>query len=258
MVRRRLGRTGLTVSPMGFGAFKIGRNVGVKYPAGYSLPDDGQVERLLHGILDMEINYLDTAPAYGLSEERIGKVLAARRNEFVLSTKVGEMFQDGRSQYDFSSSGIRRSLRSSLRRLRSEYVDILFIHSDGRDLEILERTDAVETLQDLRAAGLTRWIGFSGKTPQGGLAAMTWADVLMVEYNCRDVSHDAVLEQAAEAGVGIVVKKGLASGHLAASEAIPFVLKRREVGSLVVGGLDLAHVREKGDKRGGGDNAARC
>ena len=92
MVKRRLGRSAIEVSPIGFGSFKIGRNTGVKYPQAYELPDDDAVAKLTDGLLDLGINYIDTAPAYGLSEERLGAVLSGRRGDVVLSTKVGETF----------------------------------------------------------------------------------------------------------------------------------------------------------------------
>jgi len=90
---RPLGRTGFAISPIGFGAFKIGRNQKTKYSAAYDLPSDEQVAELLDGLLALGINYIDTAPAYGTSEERIGRAIAGRRAEFVLATKVGETFE---------------------------------------------------------------------------------------------------------------------------------------------------------------------
>src|SRR5579862_3678712 len=110
LCRRPLGRTGFSISPIGFGAFKIGRNQKVKYSAAYELPSDEQVAALLNGVLDLGINYIDTAPAYGTSEERIGRAIAGRRSEFVLATKVGETFEAGVSTYDFSAAAIRASV----------------------------------------------------------------------------------------------------------------------------------------------------
>ncbi len=243
MDHRRLGRTGLTVSPIGFGAFKIGRAEGTKYPAGYELPDDASVTRLLNGVLDSGINLIDTAPAYGLSEERIGRAIAHRRDEYVLSTKVGETFENGQSTYDFSSDAIRRSVARSLQRLNTEVIDVLLIHSDGNDLQIQNETDAVATVQELRDKGLAKSIGFSGKTVRGARAALAWVDVLMVEYHLQDTSHETLITEAAEADVGILVKKGLASGHLEADASIRFVLENRGVTSLVIGGLNLDHIR---------------
>jgi aryl-alcohol dehydrogenase-like predicted oxidoreductase len=251
VVHRRLGRTGRHVSPIGFGAFKIGRNQGIKYASGYDLPDEAAVAALLEGVLDLGINLIDTAPAYGLSEERVGRALASRRHEYVLSTKAGELFQDGQSTYDFTSSGIRRSIQRSLRRLRTDHVDLLLIHSDGNDADILERSDAVRTLLDLRDAGLARAVGFSGKTVDGARSALAWADAVMVEYHAEDRSHEPVIAEAGAADVGVIVKKGLASGRLAPDVAIPFILENPHVASIVVGGLDLAHLRQNVALAGG-------
>jgi len=242
--RRPLGRGGPLVSPVGFGAVKIGRNTAVKYPSGYDLPSEPQVAQLLNGVLDLGINLIDTAPAYGSSEERIGRAVGHRRTEFVLCTKAGEQFDQGHSRFDFSGSAIRRSLEESLRRLRTDRADVLLLHSDGRDLEILEHTDAVETLLALRSAGLARQVGLSGKTVAGARAALAWADVLMVPYNLEDPSHAAVIEEAHRAGVGVLVKKGLGAGRLVAAEALPFALAPAGVSSVVVGSLSLAHLRE--------------
>ena len=240
---RPLGKTSLLVSPLGFGAFKIGRNEGIKYPSGYDLPDEKAVARLLNGVLDAGINFIDTAPAYGLSEERIGSAISHRRDEFILSTKVGETFENGKSTFDFSAPGTRRSIERSLRRLRTAILDIVYIHSDGDDLRILNETDCVETLMALRDEGVIRAIGLSGKTIDGAILALNCADVLMVEYNLKDRSHEPVITEAAARGVGIVVKKGLASGHLDPADSIRFVLANPAVSSLVVGGLNLDHIR---------------
>lgn len=243
MTPRSLGKTGLTVSPIGFGAFKIGRNEKTKYADNYPLPDEPSVDRLLNAILDLGISHVDTAPAYGLSEERIGRAIAHRRHEFTLSTKVGEIFEQGQSRYDFSAAGIHTSVEQSLARLSTEVLDIVFIHSNGGDVEIQESTDAVPTLVDLKRRGLIRAIGLSGKTEAGARLALGWADVLMVEYHLEDQSHAGVIGAAAERGVGVVVKKGLASGKLPAAAGIEFVLANPGVADLVIGGLNIDHIR---------------
>lgn len=229
---------------LGFGAFKIGRNQKIKYPSPYDLPDESRAGAILNGVLDLGITHIDTAPSYGLSEERIGRHLASRRREFVLSTKVGEWFENGESTYRFDPASVRSSVERSLLRLRTESVDCLFAHVPAHDVEILRDTPLVETLLALRDEGKTRAIGFSGKTPAGGELALEWADSLMVEYHARDLSHQSLIEQARLIGVPVLVKKGLAAGHLPASEAIPFVLQTPGVSTLVVGGLSLEHLRE--------------
>lgn len=244
MDKQPLGNTGRAVTPLGFGAFKIGRNQGVKYPAGYALPDENAVERLLNGILDVGINYIDTAPAYGSSEERIGRHLAARRDEFVLSTKVGERFEDGRSTYDFSAPAVEASVEQSLRRLRTDVLDMVYIHAHADDVAILTDSDVVETLVRLRQRGWTRGIGLSGKTPAAEEMALEWADALMVEYHRQDRAHEPVMAAAHARGVAIVVKKGLASGHDDPAAALAFLLANPAVTSVVVGSLQLAHMSE--------------
>jgi aryl-alcohol dehydrogenase-like predicted oxidoreductase len=243
---RRLGRTGFALSPIGFGAFKIGRNQGIKYAQSYELPDMRDVERLLNGVLDLGINYIDTAPAYGLSEERIGAAISHRKSDFILSTKVGETFVGGQSIFDFSGRAVRESIARSRKRLRIDALDLVIVHSDGDDLRIINETDVVPVLQDLKDQGVVKAIGFSGKTVEGARAAIAggWADAIMVEYHLNDRSHEQVLLEAAGRGIGVVVKKPLASGALKPRHAIPFILQNRSVASLVIGGLNLAHVRE--------------
>jgi aryl-alcohol dehydrogenase-like predicted oxidoreductase len=92
MIRRMLGRTGLSVSVLALGTVKIGRDRGVKYPVPFTIPDDDAVIELLNTAADLGINLIDTAPAYGNSEERIGRLLPQVRGDFLISTKVGETF----------------------------------------------------------------------------------------------------------------------------------------------------------------------
>lgn len=244
MVRRTLGRTGIGVSPIGFGSFKIGRNQKIKYAQGYDLPSDAEADRLLNGVLDLGINLIDTAPAYGLAEQRIGQFIAHRRAEYGLSSKVGETFENGESHFDFSAGAVERSVHRSLQRLRTNVLDLLLIHSDGRDMQILQDGQAVAALQKLKQSGLVRFIGLSGKTVEGARAAMAWADVLMIEFHPADRSHASLIAEAGARGIGVLIKKPLAAGHIPAAEAIPFLLNRPEVGSLVIGGLNLQHMRE--------------
>jgi aryl-alcohol dehydrogenase-like predicted oxidoreductase len=237
-----LGGTGLWLSVLGFGAFKIGRNQKTRYAQAYELPDEAAVERLLRVALDAGIRYFDTAPAYGVSEERLGRLLP-RVPGVVVSTKVGEEFVDGESRHDFTPGAVRASVDRSRRRLGVEALDLVWVHSDGQDLRVQRESGVVATLQELRERGVVRAVGFSGKTVEGAREALGWADAVMVEYHARDITHGGVMAEALARGVGVVVKKGLASGKLDPREAIPFVLGAPGVSSLVVGGLDAEHLR---------------
>jgi aryl-alcohol dehydrogenase-like predicted oxidoreductase len=126
-----------------------------------------------------------------------------------------------------------------------DVLDIVFIHSDGNDLHVLTQTDALQTLRDLKASGEIQAIGFSGKTIDGARRAIAdGVDAIMVEYHMNDQSHAAVIDEAAAAGVGVVIKKGLASGDLKPADGLPFLLGNRNISSIVIGGLNLNHIAE--------------
>jgi aryl-alcohol dehydrogenase-like predicted oxidoreductase len=103
------------VSPLGLGTVKFGRNQGVKYPQPFELPSDQEALALLERPGIWGINLLDTAPAYGVSEERLGRLLRQCRRDWVIVTKVGEEFDDGVSRFDFSAAATRASVERSLR-----------------------------------------------------------------------------------------------------------------------------------------------
>lgn len=244
MVCRSLGQTGLMASRIALGTTKLGRNTNVKYPEPFSLPSDTQVQELLETALISGINLIDTAPAYGSSEARLGVFVGSHRDRFVLSTKCGEQYQDGISVYDFSATAITASVEASLRRLHADYLDILLLHSDGRDREILTRTDALETLKKLKQSGKTRAIGISAKTADGISEACRTLDVVMAPFSLRDQALAGALRQAHESGLGTLAIKGLASGHLEGQLAIEFVLRQSFIDALVLGTTNPRHLIE--------------
>ncbi len=244
--RRSFAALDREVGVIGFGAFKLGRVDAGKFAAPYELPSEISAARLLNGVLDLGVDLIDTAPAYGLSESRIGAALAQRRSEFVVCTKTGEWHDGTASTFDYSARATEASVCRSLVRLRAESLDVVFVHSDGRDTAVLEGTPVVEVLDRLRRQGLLRVIGFSGKSVEGGLAAAEdpRIEALMVEYNPRSPSQLPVIERAGALGKAVIVKKPLAQGRCPVAQAIPFILARPEVTSIVVGTLELGHLAE--------------
>lgn len=168
-LHRPLGSTGLLVSPLGLGTVKLGRDQGVKYPSGFQIPDDDEARLLLRQARQLGINLIDTAPAYGRSEERLGPLLRGQRNEWVIVSKVGEEFDNGVSRHDFSAAHTRMSIERSLKRLETDFIDLVLVHSDGNDLHILNDCEVYQTLADLKREGKIRGFGFSGKTVEGGV-----------------------------------------------------------------------------------------
>ncbi len=245
-----LGATGLQVSALGLGTVKFGRNQGVNYPRAFSLPSDSEILRLLQTAWDLGINLLDTAPAYGGSEERLGRLLQQCRREWVIVTKVGEEFADGVSRFDFSAAATRASIERSLRRLGVEVLDAVLIHSNGDDAAILEREEVLPCLFDLKQAGLVRAVGISSKTVAGGLRAVERCDVLMVTCNPRQQAELPVIRAAHATNRGVLIKKGLLSGHLdqlagtdPVSASLRFIYAQPGINSVVVGTLNPAHLR---------------
>ncbi len=250
MELRPLGNTGLKVSVLGLGTVKFGRNTGVNYPQGFTLPDDRTVLGLLELCRELGINLLDTAPAYGTSEARIGRLLT-HREDWVLASKVGESYERGVSRYDYSAASTRASVERSLKRLRTDWLDMVLIHSDGNDEHILRDEDVLEELLNLKQAGLIRAVGMSTKTVRGGLLAVEQCDVVMATWHLGYQDELPVLEAAAANNKGVLIKKALASGHLAVDKAgedsltlaIAAVLDQPGVSSIIVGTINPQHLR---------------
>lgn len=235
---------------LALGTVKLGRNTGVKYPTPFDLPSDEQAADLLALAAELAITTLDTAPAYGIAEERLGRLLSDRndRDRWTLCTKVGESFdpETSISAFDFTAAGVRTSIERSLERLRTDRLDLVCIHSDGNDLDIFHRSDAVETLRELKASGKVLAIGASTKTIEGGLWSAEHLDATMITLNARELSERVVAERAAEVGTAVLVKKALASGHDTSSpvDQLRAVLGTKGVTSVVVGTISPDHLRE--------------
>ncbi len=248
---RPLGATGILVSPIGLGTVKLGRNQGTKYPRVYPLPDDAACIALLEQAVRLGVNLIDTAPAYGTSEERLGKLLKGHRKEWVLFSKAGEEFEDGVSRFDFSAAGIRASVERSLKKLGTDRLDGVLLHSDGVIETVPARDEAVGELRRLQKQGKIRAVGASTKTAAGGMWAVEVCDVVMLTLNPLEVGDAAAIRRAAEMGVGVLIKKALNSGHLAAGprtdpaeHALRFAFSHQGVTSVVVGTLSPQHLED--------------
>lgn len=248
MIKRPLGRTGIDVSLLALGTVKFGRNQRVAYPHPYEVPSDRALARLLGVARELGVCLLDTAPAYGQSEERLGRLLTGQRRDWVVVTKVGEEFEDGVSRFDFSADHVRHSVERSLTRLRTDYLDVVLVHSNGNDVEIARNGETLEALAALKHAGTIRAFGMSHKTVQGGLEAIARTDVVMTALSSEDESMVPVIARAADVHRGVLIKKPLGSGHLATAQARRASLLRAAalpgVSSIVVGTIDPVHLEE--------------
>lgn len=199
MQMRRLGRTDLRVSALGFGASEIGyQGVALK-----------TVERLLNGALDAGLNLIDTAACYDSSEELIGRAAANRRKEFHIFTKCGHA--SGLDADDWTPALIEKSIARSLKRLRTDYIDLVQFHSCEE--EALRRGDVTAALQRARDRGMTRFIGYSGDGAAALYAARCGAfDALQMSVNIADQEAiERVLPEAISRDIGVIAKRPIAN-----------------------------------------------
>jgi len=245
---RPLGNTGMLVSALGLGTVKLGRDQGVKYPEDFTIPDDRAATALLAQAKDLGINLIDTAPAYGNSEQRLGPLLKGQRNDWLICSKVGEEFCDGKSHFDFSPEHVEHSIERSLKRLETDYIDMVLVHSDGNDLDIINRLGTLAALEAIKERGLIRAFGMSTKTVAGGLAAAAAGDIVMLTYNLGYRDEAEVLDACARLGKGALIKKALASGHFAADYDDPIqasmdlIFSHPGTSSAIIGTITPAHL----------------
>ncbi|MCB1645810.1 MAG: aldo/keto reductase, partial [Pseudomonadales bacterium] len=204
---RPLGASELRLSPLGLGTVKLGRNEGVRYPQAFELPDDASVLTLFAEAARLGINLLDTAPAYGLSETRIGQLLDRQVWDPLICTKVGEHFSAGQSTWNFSADAVRSSVTDSLKKLRRKQLDIVLVHCPDDDLEVLQNSPVIEVLRDFQSKGIIKAIGASTKTVEAGLFVVSEMDVVMVAFNQQDQSQLPVIHAAQQNNKGVMLKK---------------------------------------------------
>jgi len=212
MEKRRLGKTGLSVTALGFGAMEL-RHIGKQ-----------EADRLLNTVLDSEINYIDTSPDYGPSEEYIGEAISHRRKEFYLATKCG-CNAEGKTPLDswghiYNRKTLLSNVETSLRLLKTDYIDVWQLHNPlPENLEGGKEGEVINTMLELKKQGKVRFIGISLRQghpsekeyPDGhGFRClreyMKWNlfDVIQIVYGAMARKSELAIGQAAEKGIGIV------------------------------------------------------
>ena len=193
-----LGRTGLEVTRLGYGA-------------AHHRPMTNDEARAVHAaVVDSGINFIDTSDDYGNSEELIGEYLSPRRSELLLATKCG--MRPGGVGHLWTRENILRTLEQSLRRLRTDYVDVMQLHNAG--VEDCERGGLVDGLEEMRRQGKVRWIGASTTMPHLP-TLLGWGvfDAFQIPYSALEREHEDWITKSAEAGVGIIIRGGVARGE---------------------------------------------
>ena len=226
MQYRTLGRTGLRVSEVGFGAWAIGGPATLgETQIGWGTVDNATSVKALETAFDLGINFFDTADVYGAghSEELIGRTFGRRRDRIIISSKVGNrVTPDNTWVKDFSCGWIRQTIEGSLKRLRTDYIDVYHLHSPGADFVYTQ--EIVDTLEGLKKEGKIRWYGISLDPPGRGIRPSDQGlqilesrkcDFFQVLYNIlvRE-PEEQLLPACAKANVGVIARVPLASGFL--------------------------------------------
>lgn len=208
-----LGRTGLEVTKLGYGAMEVR---GTRIWGGRPV-EDSEAESILNAVVDSGITFIDTANDYGKSEEYIGRYLSHRRSEFVLATKCGctvvpkdEKTDD--TPHVWTRENLFRGLNESLERMKTDYVDIMQLHNPS--VEQCEEGDLVAALQEMKELGKVRWIGISSTNPHLE-TYIGWGvfDVFQIPYSGLEREHESLIQTAADAGAGVIVRGGVARGE---------------------------------------------
>jgi len=245
MMKRRLGRTGLMVSVIGFG--------GIKLP----LVDRVTLNKILNRALDLGINFFDTARRYGDSEEKIGEAISHRRDEFYISTKSPAL----------TAQDMERDIERSLKNLRIDYIDLYLCHNlrypDAYD-KVMSSGGAIEVLKKAKREGVIGHIGFSchrfHETMERGIRSGEF-EVIMLSYNILndELVDEKILPLAKEMDVGVIAMKPLAGGVLATpppelkvkakipittEQALRFVLANNAVSIAIPGMMNIREVEE--------------
>lgn len=219
MKYRPLGKTGLMVSEIGFGGWAIGgATEAAGVPLGWGYTSDEDSLAAIRRARELGVNFFDTADIYGngRSESLLGLVLARRRQDAVIATKVGNVrTASGTVRKDFSKKHIFLAIDGSLKRLRSDYVDLYQVHNPT--LDELRREEVQEAMDMLQSWGKIRYWGISITSPEEGMEIVRkrWGYALQVLYNVlNQAPAQELFPLARQHGYGIVARVPLASGLL--------------------------------------------
>ncbi len=218
LAKRKLGRTGLDVTVLGYGAMELrGAASG-----GRGRPiESEQAGKILNAVLDSGINFIDTSIDYGDSEESIGKYISNRRKEYFLASKCGCIVDPnaGPSQSNstpsphvFTRKNIIMGVEQSLKRMKTDHLDLVQFHASPSK-EVIDQEGSVQTLLDLKKEGKVRFIGSSSILPNiHDHIKMGVFDEFQIPYSALQREHEAAIAEAAKAGAGIVIRGGVARG----------------------------------------------
>ena len=212
MEKRKLGRTGLEVTQLAYGAMEIrGRRIWDGRPV-----EDVQAERILNAVLDAGVNFIDTANDYGRSEEYIGRYISSRRDEYYLATKCGCHVVNKGDHDDtphvWTRENLLHNIETSLKRMKTDYVDIWQLHNPSTAQ--VEQGKLIAVMEEVKKTGKVRHISISSTLPDI-VAYIAWGvfDSFQIPYSALQRQHEDVISDAAASGAGVIIRGGVARGE---------------------------------------------
>lgn len=212
MQKATLGKTGLAVTKLSFGAMEIrGPRIWSGRPV-----TDGEAEAILNTVLDSGINFIDTSYDYGLSEEYIGRFISHRRDEYFLATKCGCTLVDQGDHDDtphvWTRENLLHNIDVSLKRMKTDHVDLLQLHNPS--VEQVESGRLVDVLQEIRMSGKVRFIGISSTFPHID-TFIDWKvfETFQIPYSALERDHENAITRAAQSGAGTIIRGGVGRGE---------------------------------------------
>lgn len=241
--KREIKRMNESVTFLGFGALEIGRDWGLGDQLKRQRPDEEMAGQVLHAVLDKGINLIDTARAYHRSEERIGKYISSRRNEYILASKCGEHSKEPHTFCDFSYKAVKKSIDQSLQLLKTDVIDIMQIHFGPEPEKVIAEGETLSAMKDAQKEGKIRFLGAS---IDGDLAKQCIEsgnfDVMQMEYNLLNRSNEENIHLCKKGGIGVFIRSGLAMGKLT-SRIHPYLKEDTSDNKMIKALVDLV----KGD-----------
>ena len=249
LTQRKISNSNISLSEIGLGTVKFGRNTDIKYPESFDLPSDNDLIEILNTAAELGVDYLDTAVAYGTANQRLGQILPKINKKFKIVSKIGERYSpESGSKYDFTRTALEEDFEKLLEELGVNFIECLLLHCNDNDYGD-DIKDGLKFLKQLKQKGLIGAYGSSCKTKEGVMLALdSDSDVVMIEPDLYYANQKWLKKNNTR--ISIMIKKIFNSGkllntdkNLSSSEIISKQLNDKNIISVVIGTINNEHLQ---------------
>ena len=248
LTQSKISNSNISLSEIGLGTVKFGRNTDIKYPESFDLPSDNDLIEILNTAAELGVDYLDTAVAYGIANQRLGQLLPKINKKFKIVAKIGERYSpENGSTYDFTMPALEEDFQKLLEELGINFIECLLLHCNDNDCGD-DIKGGLMFLKHLKQKGLIGAYGSSCKTKEGVMLALdSNSDVVMIEPNLF-LETQKLFDDYSNAAV--VIKKAFSSGNVLLnqkvnpSEVLKNYLEEKSILSIVIGSINISHLHQ--------------